>query len=64
MVTTKVELVAVSVDEAARRLSVGRTLLYDLIRQGKVRAIKIGARTVVPVTEITRILNADDNRAG
>jgi excisionase family DNA binding protein len=53
----------VTVDEAARRLSVGRTLLYGLIRAGKVCAIKLGTRTVIPTTEITRILSTDDRAA-
>jgi excisionase family DNA binding protein len=65
MVTAIAEPLAVSVDEAARRLSVGRTLLYDLIRQGKVRAVKLGTRTIIPATEISRLLDTPDdgNRA-
>ena len=59
------ETFAVSVDEAARRLGIGRTLTYELIRQGKVRAIKLGTRTVIPASEIVRILSScdDSNRA-
>ncbi len=57
------EPLAVSVDEAARRLGVGRTLLYDLIRQKKVRAVKLGTRTVVPATEIARLINNDNGAA-
>ncbi len=50
MVTTATEPLAVSVDEASRRLGVGRTLLYDLIRRKQVRAVKLGMRTVIPVS--------------
>jgi excisionase family DNA binding protein len=58
--TTQVtEPLAVSVDEVARRLGVGRTLLYDMIRQGKVRAVKLNTRTIIPVSEIDRILSGD-----
>jgi excisionase family DNA binding protein len=61
MATTEAQPLAVSIDEAARRLSVGRTLLYDLIRQGRMRAVKLGVRTVIPVTEIARILGENDD---
>lgn len=38
----------VSVEEAARRLSVGRSLMYELIASGQVRSIKHGRRRLVP----------------
>ncbi len=51
------------VDEARQRLgNIGRTLFYDLIKQGKIRVVKLGNRTVVPASEIDRLLNGDDNR--
>ncbi len=57
---TTTDPLAVSVDEAARRLAIGRTLLYDLIGQGKIRAIKLNSRTIVPVSEIDRILTSNE----
>ena len=51
----------VTVDEARFRLGkLGKTLFYDLVKQGKIRVVKLGNRTVVPVSEIDRLLNSDD----
>jgi excisionase family DNA binding protein len=36
------------VDDAARVLNVGRSTVYDLIRSGRLRSIKIGRRRLVP----------------
>lgn len=36
-----------SVTEAAEALSIGRTLIYDLIRTGELRTLKIGHRRLV-----------------
>lgn len=52
-----IERRALRVEEAAMRLSVGRTTLYKLIRQGRLRSIKLAARTVIPCSEIDRLLN-------
>ncbi len=51
----------VPVDEARYRLgNLGKTLFYDLVKQGKIRVVKLGNRTVVPVSEIDRLLSGDD----
>ncbi len=51
----------VTVDEARFRLgNLGRTLFYDLVKQGKIRVVKLGNRTVIPVSEINRLLNGDN----
>lgn len=47
---------AYPVDEAARLLGVGRTTLYRLVGEGKITAVKIGGRTVVPATELEQYL--------
>ena len=38
-----------SVDEAARRLSVGRSHLYELLRRGEIVRVKLGRSRRVPV---------------
>lgn len=50
------ERLAVSPEEAARLLGIGRTTLYRAIRRKEIRAIKIGGRRLVPVAELRRIL--------
>jgi excisionase family DNA binding protein len=37
-------------------LSIGRTLVFALIRDGKLRSVKIGRRRVVPVEAIEEFL--------
>ena len=46
--------------DAAQQLSLSRTGLYNLISRGEIRVVKIGHRTVVPATEIDRLLAVDD----
>ena len=45
--------------EAARQLSISRSGLYNLIKKGEIRVAKIGHRTVVPATEIDRLLSVE-----
>lgn len=40
------------IPDACRRLGVGRSTLYELIKAGELRTIKIGARTLVPETAL------------
>ena len=42
----------VPVEEAARRLGIGRTLTFRLIKDGRIRATKIGRRTVINVSTL------------
>ena len=37
------------VEEAARALRLSRSLLYELIRSGRLRTVKVGSRRLVPV---------------
>ena len=41
------EKLVYTVDEAAQRLSIGRTLVYSLIASGQLRSIKIGGRRLI-----------------
>ena len=46
-----------SVPDACRVLGgMGRTWLYGQIKAGRIRTIKLGARTMVPATEIDRVI--------
>lgn len=41
-----------SVEEAGRRLGIGRSLMYELIASGQIAAVKVGRRRLVPVQEL------------
>lgn len=41
---------------ACQRLGIGRTMLYSLIDRGELRVIKIGARTLVPESELQELI--------
>jgi excisionase family DNA binding protein len=47
-----------SITSAAQRLGIGRTLIYQLIDRGDLRAIKIGGRTLIPESELKRFLES------
>jgi len=46
-----------TVTEAAQYLRISRALLYQLIRKGRIKTIKIGARTIVRGAELERFLD-------
>lgn len=41
-----------NVDEAAEALRLSRSLLYELIRSGRLRTVKAGRRRLVPVSAL------------
>ena len=56
----------IRVSDVARRLSIGRTLAYELVANGTLRAIHVGAALRVPVDEIDRFISerlADEDLA-
>lgn len=56
------ETIATSVNDAAKALGLGRTSIYQLIREGKLEAIKLGRRTLVKAASIRKLV--DDATAG
>ena len=42
----------VSVEEAARRIAVGRSHLYELLGRGEIESIRIGRSRRIPVTAL------------
>lgn len=55
---------AMTVDEATKFVGFGRTTLYALKAQGKIRTIKIGRRTLFPRSELLRVLAENLSEAG
>jgi excisionase family DNA binding protein len=47
---------ASTIQTACSRLGIGRTLIYDLLKQGKLKSIKLGSRTLIPESELQRLI--------
>lgn len=43
---------AYSVDESCSTLSIGRTVLFDLLRRGEITSVKIGRRRLIPASSL------------
>jgi excisionase family DNA binding protein len=50
--TENIERIGVSIQEAAKMLGISRPHFYPLVKEGKVRTIKIGRRTLVSVQSL------------
>jgi excisionase family DNA binding protein len=48
----------VDATNAARRLGIGRTSLYELLSTGELGSVRIGRRRLIPSTEIERFIAA------
>jgi excisionase family DNA binding protein len=49
--------IVLTVEEAAKRLRIGRTLMYSLIKSGEIRSVPIGRLRRVPVRCIDEYVN-------
>jgi excisionase family DNA binding protein len=52
-----VEQKAVSVEEAARKLGISKPLAKRLVAAGEIPSLKLGARRLVPVAAIDRLID-------
>lgn len=52
------EVIATSVNDAAKALSLGRTSIYALIKDGRLETIKLGRRTLIKTASIRRLIDA------
>jgi excisionase family DNA binding protein len=44
------------IEPACHRAGIGRTKLYQLIKDGEIKTIKVGRRTLVPESELQKWL--------
>ena len=51
------EPIATPINDTARALSLGRTSVYALIREGRLETVKLGRRTLVRIASIRRLLD-------
>ena len=49
---------ALSVEEAAERLGVSRSLIWKMVNQGTIRTVRAGHRVLVPVSAVEEFLSA------
>lgn len=54
------EPLAVSINDAAKALGLGRTTIYAMIADGRLEAFKIGRRTLVRTDSIRRLVAKQD----
>lgn len=50
--------ILLTVEQAAHRLSVGRTVMYQLIRSGQIETVKIGRLRRIPTDALRRYVNS------
>ena len=49
------ELLAISINDTAKALGIGRSSVYALLKSGRLDAIKIGRRTLLTTASIKRL---------
>jgi excisionase family DNA binding protein len=49
----------ISVEEAGRRLGIGRNSAYEAARRREIPVIKIGKRLLVPIAALDRLLSGE-----
>ena len=50
---------AYSIDEAIRVSSIGRTNLYALMNSGRLKATKVGKRTLIPAESLRALISGE-----
>lgn len=53
---SKIEPITYRIEDVVQLIRIGRSTIYAMIKRGEVRSIKIGGRTLIPSTEIQRLL--------
>ena len=60
MSITHIQKQAYSIREACEASSLGKTTIYALIGQGRLQAVRVGGRTVIPAESLTTLINGDN----
>ena len=50
----RVDKILLTPEEAAERLSIGRTLVYELIARGAIASVRVGRARRIPVAALER----------
>lgn len=54
------EVLAVSINDAAKALGLGRTTIYAMIEDRRLEAFKLGRRTLIKTESIRRLVSGQD----
>ncbi len=54
----KSEVLAHSIGGATKALNCGRTKLYELMAEGRIKAKKLGTKTLIPHSELVSLLDS------
>ncbi|MEO9132346.1 MAG: helix-turn-helix domain-containing protein [Sphingomonas sp.] len=54
------EILLISITDAAKALSIGRTSIYDLIRSGGLETRKMGRRRLITAASLRRLAGEQD----
>jgi excisionase family DNA binding protein len=49
---------SLAISEVSRRTGIGRTSIFEAIRQGRLRAIKAGSRTLIRMEDLRAFLDS------
>ena len=58
-ITSAIDRFAYRVPEACSALGIGRTSLYELVKNGELKLIRIAGRTLVPRSELERLVRVN-----
>ena len=58
-----VEKLAYRVSEAVQATGIGRSMLYVMIKQGRLRTVKVGSVTLIPASELLALVDLPANDA-
>lgn len=58
--STAMEILLVSIPDAAKALSVGRTTVYELMRTGQLDTRKMGRRRLITAVSLRRLVDKQD----
>lgn len=62
MTHVQLQPLTVRIKEACRMTGIGRSKLYELIADGEIEIVKVGAITLVPVAGLQRFLEKAQHR--
>lgn len=62
-VTEAPERLSVGVEEAAEMLSIGRSSVFALVKEGLLHSVKVGKRRLIAVSELRAFLDRQGRKA-